>query len=187
MRGMSEPLQQRQGIQTRVFGPRAAETTAAGFALPRETAVELARMFEENLSKRKTGPVQMLVDVPDVPASVVNVFRYYGKSAVAHVLRAAPAGNTPALVGVYVLLPGLDKDADEAAVAALESSRDKTGQPLPLPPQVYASLRADVRPLLAMLFFEAEAVKDVSLRLLAVTLAEAFFESMRKAQQASGK
>jgi hypothetical protein len=186
MPAMIEPLQHRDGIQTRVFGPRAAETTAAGFALPRETAVQLSRMFAEKLSLRKAGPVQMLVDVPDVPASVVNVFRYYGNAAVAHVLRAPPTGDTPALVGVYVLLPGLDKDADEAAVAALESSRDKNGQLLPLPPQVYASLRGDVRPLLAMLFFEVEAVKDVSLRLLAVTLAEAFFESMRKAQ-ADGK
>jgi hypothetical protein len=170
-----------QGIQTRVFGPRAAETTAAGFAVPRETARALAATFEENLAQRKAGPVQMLVDAPDVPPSVLNVFRYYGKAAVAHVLRAPPTGNTPALVGVYVLLPGLDKDADEAAIAALESSRDKNGQPLPLPPDVYASLCADVRPLLALLFFEVEAVKDVSLRLLAVTLAEAFFASMRKA------
>jgi hypothetical protein len=36
-----------------------------------------------------------------------------------------------------------------------------------------------VRPLLAMLYFHEEAVKDVSLRLLAVTLAEAFFATMR--------
>src|SRR5688500_8031465 len=107
MAAMSEqPQNQPQfkgGIQTRVFGPRAAETSAAGFALPRDTVVQLSKMFEENLSKRKSGPVQMLVDVPGVPPSVVNVFRYYGKAAVAHVLRAPPSGDTPALAGVYVL------------------------------------------------------------------------------------
>jgi hypothetical protein len=169
------------GIQTRVFGPRAADTSSAGFVLPRETAQQLTKSFEEQLARRQSGPVQMLIDVPDVPPSVVNVSRYYSKAAVAHVLRAPPAGDTPALVGIFVMLPGLDKDADEQAIAALESSRDKGGQALPLPPQVYASLRNDMRPLLAMLFFQEEAVKDVSLRLLAVTLAEAFFATMRKA------
>lgn len=171
-----------QGIQTRVFGPRAADTEAAGFVLPRGTVAELVKLFAGYLSERRSGPVQMLVDVADVPPSVVNVFRYYGNAAVAHVLRTAPRGDVPALAGIYVLLPGTDRDADEAAVAAVQGSRDKSGAPLPLPPQVYATLRADARPLFAMLFFTEEAVKDVSLRMLGVCLAEAFFTSTRDAR-----
>jgi hypothetical protein len=168
------------GIQTRVYGPKAAaaETGAAGFALPKETAQQLIGLFAENLSQRANGPVQMLVDVPDVPPSVLNVSRFYGKAAVAHVLRAPPKGDTPALAAVYVLLPGLDRDADEAAISSLESSRDKTGQALPLLPPVYASLRADARPLFAMIFFTDEAVKDTSLRMLGICFAEAFFKSV---------
>jgi hypothetical protein len=169
-----------EGIQTRVFGPKAAETEAAGFLLRPETVRQVVALFSENLSKRNSGPVQMLVEAPDMPASVVNLFRYYGKAAVAHVLRVAPTGNVPALAGVFVLLPGLDPDADEAAVAAVEASRDKTGAPLPFPPKVYAMLRADVRPLLAMLFYTPEAVTDTSLRMLGVCLAEAYFASVRR-------
>src|SRR5688572_19174604 len=142
-----------QGIQTRVFGPKAAQTEAAGFVLPQATVNQLIGIFQGHLSQRKTGPVQMLVELPDMPASVVNVFRYYGAAAVAHVLRSPPSGTVPALAGVFALLPGTDKDADEAAIAAIESSRDKTGRPLPFPPHVYATLRNDVRPLFAMLFF----------------------------------
>lgn len=169
-----------EGIQTRVFGPRAAETEAAGFMVSPVTARKLIALFEENLSKRTTGPVQMLVDAADVTPSVVNVFRYYGKAAVAHVLRAPPEGEVPALAGIYLLLPGLDGDADEAAIAAVESSRDKSGAALPLPPRVYATLRADARPLLAMLFFTEQAVTDASLRLLGVCVAEAYFASLKK-------
>ena len=171
-----------QGIQTRVFGPKAAQTEAAGFVLPQAAVNQLIGTFTGHLSQRKTGPVQMLVELPDMPASVVNVFRYYGATAaVAHVLRAPPSGDVPALAGVFALLPGVDKDADEAAIAAIESSRDKSGRPLPFPPHVYAALRSDVRPLFAMLFFAEEAVNDVSLRLLGVCLAEAYFASVGKA------
>ena len=173
-----------QGIQTRVFGPKAAETEAAGFLLQPETVRKLVELFAMELSKRSSGPVQMLVEAPDVVPCVVNVFRYYGKAAVAHVLRAPPEWNVPVLAGVFVLLPGLDADADEAAIAAVESSRDKFGTPLPLPPKMYATLRADVRPLLAMLFFTPEAVTDASLRMIGVCLAEAYFASVGKS---SGK
>jgi hypothetical protein len=170
----------KQGIQMRVFGPRtsAAQAEGAGFAVRGETTRQLVESFRQNLTQRKTGPVQMLVDAADVPPSVVNLSRYYGKAAVAHVLRAPPAGDVPALAGIIVLLPGVDKDADEEAIRALETSRDKAGQALPLPPTVYASLRADARPLLALVFFNPEAVTDTSLRLLGVTLAEAFFSSL---------
>jgi hypothetical protein len=141
------------------------------------------KLFTGHLTQRQSGPVQMLVDVADVPPSVLNVSRYYGRAAVAHVLRAIPRSDVPALAGIYVLLPGVDRDADEAAIAAVESSRDRSGTPLPLPPQAYATLRADVRPLFAMLFFTEDAVKDVSLRLLGVCLAEAFFASLRIADE----
>ena len=164
-----------EGIQTRIFGPKAADVEAAGFVLNPETVRKLVTLFEDELARRQSGPVQMLVEAPEMPASVMNVFRYYGKAAVAHVLRAPPEGNTPALAGIYVLLPGLDPDADEAAIAAVESSRDKSGAPLPFPPKVYATLRADVRPLLAMLFYAPQAVTDVSLRMLGVCLAQAYF------------
>ena len=168
-------------MQVRVFGPRssAAHAEGAGFAVPATAARELVEVFKRNLSQRKTGPVQMLVEAPDVPPSVVNLSRYYGKAGVAHVLRAAPAGDVAALAGIVVLLPGLDPDADAEAIRALEGSRDKSGSPLPLPPTVYQSLRADVRPLLAMLFFNEDAVTDVSLRFLGLTLAEAFFASLK--------
>ena len=168
-----------EGIQTRVFGPKAADTEAAGFVLPHLTVLQLVELFTGHLSQRAHGPVQMLVEVPGVPPSVVNVFRYYGKSAVAHVLRIPPEGNVPALAGIYLLLSGTDADADEAAVAAVESSCDARGTPLPLPPRVYHTLRNDVRPLLAMLFFAEEAVTDTSLRMLGVCLAEAFFTSIK--------
>src|SRR5687767_13165029 len=92
-----------QGIQTRVFGPKAAQTEAAGFVLPQATVNQLIGIFQGHLSQRKTGPVQMLVELPDMPASVVNVFRYYGAAAVAHVLRSPPSGNVPALAGVFAL------------------------------------------------------------------------------------
>ena len=174
-------MSEAEGIQTRVFGPMAAaaEIESAGFVLQKETAAELIKLFAQHLAERKNGPVQMLVDAPDVTASVLNVSRFYGKAAVAHVLRAPPTGDTPALAGIYVLLPGMDRDADEAAVAALEGSRDKTGQPLPLLPKVYDALRTDVRPLFAMIFFTEEALKDTSLRMLGICLAEAFFTSLR--------
>jgi hypothetical protein len=170
-----------EGIQTRVFGPKfsAAEAQGAGFLLPKETARQLTELFTNSLAQRAHGPAQMLVDAPDMPVSVVNVSRFYGKAAVAHVLRAPPTGDVPALAGVYVLLPGIDKDADEAAIAAVESSRDKSGKALPLPPDVFASLRADVRPLFGMIFFAEETLKDVSLRMLGICLAEAFFKSVQ--------
>jgi hypothetical protein len=79
------------------------------------------------------------------------------------------------------LLPGLDADADEAAIAAMEKSRDKTGKPLPFPLKVYAMLRGDVRPLLAMLFYTPEAVIDTSLRMLGVCMGEAYFKTVRPA------
>src|SRR5690349_8950343 len=147
-----------EGIQTRVFGPTDAGTEAAGagFILPKETARRLIDLFTNSLAQRQHGPVQMLVEAPDMPTSVVNVFRFYGKAAVAHVLRAPPVGDVPAMAGVYALLPGLDKDADEAAIASIESSRDKTGKAFPLPPDVFATLRADPRPLFAMIFFTEE-------------------------------
>src|SRR5688572_10663609 len=163
-------LEERKGIQARVFGPKVAGTNVAGtgFALSAAAAKQLVGSFREYLTKHKTGPVQMLVDAAEVPPSVVNVSRYYGKAAVAHVLRAPPAGagDVPALAGIFVLLPGLDVDADEAAVAAVESSREKSGRPLPLSPAVYESLRKDQRPLLAMIFFHEEAMKDTSLRMI---------------------
>jgi hypothetical protein len=172
-----------EGIQTRVFGPKAGtqEAAGAGFMLPKETARQLIELFANSLAQRAHGPVQMLVEAPDTPTSVVNVFRFYGKAAVAHVLRAPPTGDVPALAGVYVLLPGADRDADEAAIASVESSRDKAGNALPLPMDVFASLRAEVRPLFAMIFFTDETLKDVSLRMLGVCLAEAFFTSLRSA------
>jgi hypothetical protein len=83
------------------------------------------KLFTGHLTQRQSGPVQMLVDVADVPPSVLNVSRYYGRAAVAHVLRAIPRSDVPALAGIYVLLPGVDRDADEAAIAAVESSRDR--------------------------------------------------------------
>ena len=171
-----------EAVQTRVFGPKAAagDAAGAGFAVPKQTARQLIELFTNSLAQRMHGPVQMLVEAPDTPACVVNVFRFYGKAAVAHVLRAPPVGDVPALAGIYVLLPGADKDADEAAIASLESSRDKAGNPLPLPPDVFATLRAEVRPLFAMIFFTDETLKDVSLRMLGVCLAEAFFTSLRK-------
>src|SRR3954447_18406887 len=99
----SPPTMSEAGIQTRVYGPKAAaiETEGAAFALPKETAAELIKLFAGHLAERKTGPVQMLVDAPDVPPSVVNVSRFYGKAAVAHVLRAPPTGDVPALAGIY--------------------------------------------------------------------------------------
>jgi hypothetical protein len=170
-----------QGIQTRVFGPKAAagDAAGAGFVLPKETTRQLIDLFTNSLAQRQHGPVQMLVEAPDAPSSVVNVFRFYGKAAVAHVLRAPPTGDVLALAGVYVLLPGLDRDADDAAIASVESSRDKAGNALPLPRDVFATLRAEVRPLFAMIFLTDETLKDVSLRLLGVCLAEAFFTSLR--------
>jgi hypothetical protein len=179
-------MAQAKGIQTRVFGPKTPDADAAGFLLPREQAVQLVGLFKEKLQQRKTGPVQMLVDAPDMPASVVNVFRYYGAAAVAHVLRAPPAGETPALAGIYVLLPGMDKDADEAAIAAVEGSRDKSGNPLPLSPKVYQALRDDVRPVFAMIFFTEEAVKDTSLQMLGICLGEAFFATVRNEKAPEG-
>jgi hypothetical protein len=173
-----------EAVQTRVFGPKAAagEAAGAGFAVPKETTRQLIGLFTNSLAQRKHGPVQMLVEAPDTPACVVNVFRFYGKAAVAHVLRAPPAGDVPALAGVYVLLPGTDKDADEAAIASVESSRDKAGNALPLNPEVFATLRAEVRPLFAMIFLTDETLKDVSLRVLGVCLAEAFFTSLVNAK-----
>lgn len=169
-----------RGIQMRVFGPRAAAKDAegAGYAVPAQTARQLVDLFKGQLSQHKTGPVQMFVEAPDMPPSVVNLSRFYGKAAVAHVLRSPPSGDVPAMAGIVVLLPGLDKGADDAAIRAVETSRDKSGNALPLPPKVYQALRGDVRPLLAMLLFNAEAVNDVSLRLLGVTLAEAFFGTL---------
>jgi hypothetical protein len=183
-----------EGIQTRVFGPKAAaeEAQGAGFMLPKKTARQLIDLFTNSLAQRAHGPVQMLVDAPDMPVSVVNLSRFYGKAAVAHVLRAPPTGDVPALAGVYVLLPGLDKDADEAAIASVEKSTDKSGKPLPLPAEVFTALRADVRPVMALIFFAEETLKDVSLRMLGICLAEAFFASLRdagekkKAPDASG-
>jgi hypothetical protein len=176
-----------RGIQMRVFGPRssAKEAEGAGYAVSAETARQLVELFKGHLSQHKTGPVQMLVDAPHVPPSVVNLSRFYGKAAVAHVLRAPPSGDVPALVGIVVLLPGVDKDADDAAIRAIETSRDKSGNALPLPPKAYQALRDDVRPLLALLFFNEEAVHDVSLRLLGVTLAEAFFDARKIASENS--
>jgi hypothetical protein len=173
-----------EGIQTRVFGPKAAaqDAAGAGFVLPKEAARQLIELFTNGLAQRQHGPAQMLVEAPDAPTSVLNVSRFYGKAAVAHVLRAPPTGDVPALAGLYVLLPGMDKDADEAAIASVESSRDKAGTALPLPPDVFATLRAEVRPLFAMIFFTEETLKDVSLRMLGVCLAEAFFTSMKKAK-----
>ncbi len=121
----------------------------------------------------------MLVDAPDVPPTVLNVQRFYGKAAVAQALRAPPTGDTPGLAGIYVLLPGLDADADEAAIRSIEKSRDKNGTALPLPPTVYQSIRADQRPMLGMLFFAPEAVIDVTLRMLGICIAEAFFSTIR--------
>ena len=174
-----------QGIQIRVIGPMGAggaePEEGTGFALPAGDARQLIGTFQGHMSQKRQGPLQMLVDAPDVPVSVVNLYRYYGsRAAVAHVLRAGPAGGVAALAGVFVLLPGVDRDADEAALAAVESSRDATGKPFPLNPKIYASLRDDVRPLVALLFFNSEALRDASLRLLAVCLAEAFFGMLRK-------
>jgi hypothetical protein len=171
-----------KGIQLRVFGPKTpatAEAEGAGFVLPRETARQLVEMFRKHLAQHRSGPVQMMVDAPDVPPTVLNVSRFYGAAAVAHALRSPPAGATPALAGIFVLLPGKDPDADEAAIKAVESSRDKPGKPLPLPPKVFETLRADQRPLLGMLFFTAEAVTDATLRMIGVCLAEAFFGSLQ--------
>jgi hypothetical protein len=172
------------GIQIRVFGPAvaAADVQDAGFAVSAESAKQLTDLFVEHLSKTRNGPVQMLVDAPDMPPSVVNVFRYYGAAAVVHVLRAPPSGDVPAMTGIVAILPGVDKDADDAAIDEIEKLRDKSGKPLPLPPTVYESLRADVRPLIGMLLFHEEAVKDVSLRVLGICLAKAFFTSLRNAQ-----
>lgn len=169
----------------RVFGPRssASEVEGAGFVANAETARQLVDLFKAQLSQRKTGPVQMLVEAPDMPGAVMNVSRFYGKAAVANVLRAAPSGDVPALAAVVVLLAGADRDADEAAIRAVETSRDKSGNPLPLPPKVYQTLREDVRPLLAMIFFNGEAVTDTSLRLLGVCLAQAFFGSVASADK----
>jgi hypothetical protein len=177
-----------RGIQVRVFGPKSAaaiEAEGAGFVVPRETAKQLVDLFRDKLSQHRTGPVQMLVDAPDVPPTILNVSRYYGAAAVAHALRSPPAdtGDTPALAGIFVLLPGTDDDADEAAVRAVQSSRDKNGKPLPLPPTVYDVLRDDARPLLAMLFFNPEAVTDATLRMLGVCLAEAFFTSLQSGNE----
>jgi hypothetical protein len=176
--------QMSEGIQTRVFGPKSAASDAAGagFLLPKETSHQLIELFTSSLAQRQHGPVQMFVEAPDMPTSVVNVSRFYGKAAVAHVLRAAPTGDVAAMAGVYVLLPGVDKDADEAAIASVESSRDNAGNALPLSPDVFATLRAEVRPLFAMIFFAEETLKDVSLRMLGVCLAEAFFTSLQKAK-----
>src|SRR4029078_1353557 len=129
------PGMTQRGIQVRVFGPKKpanAEAEGAGFVVPRETARQLVDLFREKLSQHKTGPAQMLVDAPDVPPTILNVSRYYGKAAVAHALRSPPAGggDTPALAGIFVLLPGTDDDADEAAVCAVQASRDKNGKPL---------------------------------------------------------
>jgi hypothetical protein len=148
--------------------------------VPAEAAKQLTELFAGHLSKHRTGPVQMLIDAPDMPPSVVNVFRYYGLAAVAHVLRTPPTGDVPAMAGIIALLPGIDPDADEAAIRSIEKSRDKSGKPLPLPPKVYTNLRSDPRPLMGMLFFHEGAVHDVSLRLLALCLAKAFFASIRE-------
>ena len=175
-------------MQIRVIGPKVGDETEEGvaYAVPAAAAQQLVGTFQAHLSAKRTGPLQMLVDAPDVPPSVVNLYRYYGTSAVAHVLRAPPAGDVPALAGVYLLLPGLDRDADEAAIAAVESSRDATGTMLPLRPQIFQSLRADARPLIALLFFNPEALKDASLRMLAVCLAEAFFATVKPAGPTGG-
>lgn len=169
-----------EGIQTRIFGPPVEDMQQSGFVLKREVVEQTTALFEQQLSQRESGPVQMLVEVPDSPASVVNVFQFYGKAAVAHVLRAPPEGNVPALAAVFVMLPGIDPEADEAAIASIEVSKDKTGKPLPFGPKVYQSLRADARPLLGMLFFAVEAVTDSSLRLLGICLANAYFGVIRR-------
>src|SRR5688500_310862 len=171
-----------EGVQIRVIGPKAGAQAEEGaaFVLPEGATQQLVGTFQGHMSAKRTGPLQMLVDAPDVPPSVVNLYRYFGKSAVAHVLRASPQGDVPALAGIYLLLPGLDRDADEAAIAAVESSRAATGTMLPLRPQIFQSLRADARPLIALLFFNVDALQDVSLRMLAMCLAEAFFSTVRQ-------
>jgi hypothetical protein len=173
------------GIQMRVFGPRssASEVEGAGFVANAETARQLVDLFKGHLSQHKTGPVQMLVEAPDMPASVVNLSRFYAKAAVANVLRAAPSGDVPALAAIVVLLGGLDRDADEAAIRAVETSHDKSGTALPLPPKVYQTLRDDVRPLLGLIIFNDNAMTDTSLRLLAVCLAKAYFASLSSADK----
>src|SRR5688572_13419011 len=122
-----------RGIQTRVFGPTSgspgagADTQGAGFVMRGQAVAQLVGTFRGHMDARRHGPLQMLVESPDVPPSVVNLYRYYGAAAVAHVLRAGPAGGAPALAGLVLLLPGTDPDADEAAIAAVESSRDASG------------------------------------------------------------
>ena len=66
-----------EAVQTRVFGPKAAagDAAGAGFAVPKETARQLIELFTNSLAQRMHGPVQMLVEAPDTPACVVNVFR----------------------------------------------------------------------------------------------------------------
>ena len=165
------------------MGPKVGDETEQGvaFAVPAGTAQQLVGTFQGHMTHKRTGPLQMLVDAPDMPVAVVNLYRYYGTAAVAHVLRAAATGDVPALAGIYLFLPGIDRDADEAAIAAVESSRDATGTMLPLRPQIFQSLRADARPLIAFLFVHAEAVRDASLRMLGMCLAEAFFSTVRDA------
>lgn len=66
-----------RGIQARVFGPKssAADVQGAGFALPVAAVQQLVGTFRGHMSARRNGPLQVLVEAPDMPPSVVNLYR----------------------------------------------------------------------------------------------------------------
>ena len=169
---------------TQIYGPKSAvEPTGSAVDVAPATRQQLVHLFRERLAAPQSV-LQMLVETREFDPFVVNLQRFgaapgaAAAAAVAHFLRANLAGDRPALAAVCVMLSGEDAGADEEAVRVVEASADADGRKLPLSPTAYEKLREAPRPLMALLCFTDQSVKDPGLRVAAACLADAFYKSL---------
>ncbi len=165
---------------TQIYGPTSAAPASGGsaIAVAPEMRRALTQRFSEQLDHSHNKLVQMLVETPGFDPIVIN-FHRRGGSGAALLLQANAAGEKPLLAGACVMLSGSNTGDDIDAIHVIEQSADAAGARLPLAPKIFQRLREGPRPLLGLLCFTEETVKDPSLRLTAACLADAVFAAGR--------
>ena len=131
--------------------------------LPPSAQRSLREALERRLGLLWTQPVQMLLEVHGLAPVAVSVSSTLSSAACTWVRNVRLEGGK--VVGgdvdaVSLVLAGTDATADERVVAAVQGFRGSHGDPLPVPIDWLARVRAHEKPLLAHWCRTKEAATD---------------------------
>jgi len=164
------------GFGIYVSGP--TNETALTQAVSPKLVAQCANVFKKELVKDSEAlPLRL-----NIPKRVIDVYINKVKETAAYAIWTG--GGTlvgrglvgATAVAATVLVSGIDEDADHEAITLCREWEDAAGNVVPVARGAYDKIKAEKRPLGALLFVTAESQRDVDLRTMMHGLVQAFFD-----------